>query len=114
VAAGSSFAFETTLSGLGYLRKIVIWQELGYQVKLWFLSLPNDDVAVSRVALRVAQGGHNIPEAVIRRRFKAGLTNFHERYSQVVDSWAFYDNSGLQPRLNNWIENEPERHSHIL
>ena len=106
VAAGSSFAFETTLSGLGYLRKIAIWQELGYQVKLWFLSLPNDDVAVSRVALRVAQGGHNIPEAVIRRRFKAGLTNFHERYSQVVDSWAFYDNSGLQPRLNNWSENE--------
>jgi predicted ABC-type ATPase len=42
----------------------------------------------------------------IRRRFKAGLTNFHERYSQVADSWAFYDNSGLQPRLNNWSENE--------
>ena len=38
----------------------------------------------------------------IRRRFKAGLTNFHERYSQVINSWAFYDNSGLQPRLNNW------------
>jgi len=43
----------------------------------------------------------------IRRRFKAGLTNFHEPYRQVVDSWAFYDNSGLQPRLNNWSENEP-------
>jgi predicted ABC-type ATPase len=102
VAAGSSFAFETTLSGLGYLRKIAIWQGLGYQVKLWFLSLPSDDVAVSRVALRVAQGGHNIPEAVIRRRFKAGLTNFHERYSQVVDSWAFYDIYVRPPKLVDW------------
>ncbi len=102
VAAGSSFAFETTLSGLGYLRKIVIWQGLGYQVKLWFLSLPNDDVAVTRVALWVAQGGHNIPEAVIRRRFKAGLTNFHERYSQVVESWAFYDSYVRPPKLVDW------------
>ena len=102
VAVGSSFAFETTLSGLGYLRKIAIWQGLGYQVKLWFLSLPSDDVAISRVALRVAQGGHNIPETVIRRRFKAGLTNFHERYSQVVDSWAFYDSYVRPPKLVDW------------
>ena len=102
VAASSSFAFETTLSGLGYLRKIAIWQGLGYQVKLWFLSLPSADVAVSRVALRVAQGGHNIPEVVIRRRFKAGLTNFHQRYRQVVDSWAFYDSYVRPPKLVDW------------
>ena len=102
VGAGSSFAFETTLSGLSYLRKITIWQGLGYQVKLWFLSLPNDDVAISRVAVRVAQGGHNIPEAVTRRRFKAGLTNFHDRYSQVVDSWAFYDSYVRPPKLVDW------------
>ena len=102
VAAGTSFAIETTLSGLSYLRKITIWQALGYQVKLWFLSLPNDDVAVSRVAVRVAQGGRNIPESVIRRRFKAGLTNFHERYSQVVDSWAIYDSYVRPPKLEDW------------
>ncbi|MFZ9425264.1 MAG: Zeta toxin family protein, partial [Limnohabitans sp.] len=41
VIAGQSFAFETTLSGIGYLRKIKLWQQLGYQVKLWFLSLPS-------------------------------------------------------------------------
>lgn len=57
VIAGESFAFETTLSGLAYLKKIKTWKAIGYQVKLWFLSLPNEDVAVSRVALRVAQGG---------------------------------------------------------
>jgi predicted ABC-type ATPase len=102
VAAGHSFAFETTLSGLAYLKKIALWQAHGYQVKLWFLSLPNEDIAVSRVARRVLQGGHNIPETVIRRRFKAGLANFHELYSKVVDSWAFYDSSGIQPKLIDW------------
>ena len=102
VAAGHSFAFETALSGMVYLKKIALWQAHGYQVKLWFLSLPNEEIAVSRVARRVLQGGHNIPEPVIRRRFKAGLDNFHERYSKVVDSWAFYDSSGVQPKLIDW------------
>jgi predicted ABC-type ATPase len=67
VDAGHSFAFETTLSGITYLRKIPLWQAQGYQVKLWFLSLPNEDIAVSRVARRVLQGGHNIPENVTAR-----------------------------------------------
>jgi predicted ABC-type ATPase len=102
VAAGHCFAFETTLSGLVYLKKIAVWQRLGYEVKLWFLSLPNVDVALSRVTSRVVQGGHNIPEAVIRRRFKAGLENFHERYSKVVDSWAFYDSHLRPPKLIDW------------
>ena len=102
VDAGHSFAFETTLSGLAYLKKIAVWQHFGYQVKLWFLSLPNEDIAVARVASRVAQGGHNIPEDVIRRRFKAGLENFHKRYSKVVNSWALYDNYGIEPKLIDW------------
>jgi predicted ABC-type ATPase len=102
VNAGHSFAFETTLSGLVYLKKIALWQQLGYQVKLWFLSLPNEAIAISRVASRVLQGGHNIPEDVIRRRFKVGLENFRERYIKVVNSWAFYDNSGLKPKLIDW------------
>ena len=102
VDAGHSFAFETTLSGLVYLKKIPVWQAHGYQVKLWFLSLPNEEIAVSRVTRRVLQGGHNIPEPVIRRRFKTGLANFHERYSKAVDSWAFYDSSGMHPKLIDW------------
>lgn len=104
VAKGESFAFETTLSGLAYLGKIESWHRLGYQIKLWFLSLPTDDVAVQRVAGRVAQGGHNIPELVIRRRFKAGLHNFHTRYSKVVDSWALYDIYVRPPKLIDWSD----------
>ncbi|MCX7234974.1 MAG: zeta toxin family protein [Burkholderiales bacterium] len=57
IEAGHSFAFETTLSGMVYLKKISLWQAQGYQVKLWFLSLPNEEIAVSRVAHRVVRSG---------------------------------------------------------
>ena len=99
-----SFAFETTLSGRVYLHKIRQWQELGYHVKLLFLSLPSADVAVARVAARVAQGGHNIPEEIIRRRFKAGMINFETIYKQQVDAWLLYDNSESKPRIHTWGE----------
>jgi len=92
--AGESFAFETTLSGRNYARAIPRWREAGYHVKLIFLSLPTANVAVARVAARVAQGGHNVPEEVIRRRFDAGLRNFTDIYRDMVDSWILYDNSG--------------------
>ncbi len=97
--AGSSFAFETTLSGRHYARLIPLWRAAGYHVKLIFLNLPTPDLAVARVAARVAQGGHNVPESVIRRRFESGLKNFRELYSPLVSSWEWYDNSGITPRL---------------
>ncbi len=94
---GESFAFETTLSGLTYLRQIKQWREQGYLVNLFFLSLPNVETAIERVASRVRQGGHNVPEAVIRRRFVAGLDNFHKHYKMAVDDWTLYDNTGVAP-----------------
>ncbi len=72
----TSFAFETTLAGHTYLRRIDAWREHGFVVKLVFLSLPSVEEAIARVAERVQQGGHNIPIAVIRRRFDAGMRNF--------------------------------------
>jgi predicted ABC-type ATPase len=102
---GESFAFETTLSGLGYLRHIAQWRTQGYRVSLFFLSLPNAETAIARVAERVRQGGHNIPEAVIRRRFAAGLRNFQRHYRTAVDDWALYDNSGNTPAMLEWGEN---------
>lgn len=102
VHADESFSFETTLSGVGYLRKIKSWQAAGYQVKLWFLALPSADVALSRVSERIAQGGHGIPEDVVRRRYLAGLHNFHRLYRQAVDSWALYDSYFLPPKLIDW------------
>jgi len=93
-----SFAFETTLSGVRYARLIPPWRALGYHVKLVFLSLASPDLAVARVATRVRQGGHDVPEQVIRRRFDGGLRNFDRVYKGLVSSWVLYDNSGPAPR----------------
>ena len=98
VAHGRSFALETTLDGLGYAHQIPQWRAAGYAVALHFLTLPNAEVAIERVAQRVRQGGHNIPETVIRRRFTSGQANL-VRYCALVDVWDVYDNSGPTPVL---------------
>ncbi|ADI13260.1 zeta toxin family protein [Truepera radiovictrix] len=102
---GESFAFETTLASLSYLRRIKAWRAQGYRVNLFFLMLPNVETALARVAERVRQGGHSIPEAVIRRRFTSGLRNL-PHYRQAVSKWAIYDNSGTEPVLLEWGENQ--------
>ncbi|HEV2720678.1 MAG TPA: zeta toxin family protein [Thermoanaerobaculia bacterium] len=99
VAMGRSFAFETTLSGLTYLRRIDLWRTAGYRVSLFFLSLNAAEEAITRVAMRVQQGGHSIPPDVVRRRFEAGLRNFLELYRHKVDDWEWLDNSGPKPLL---------------
>jgi predicted ABC-type ATPase len=99
VRNGDSFAFETTLTGHGYVQLIRQWQNANYFVKLIFLSLPSPDLAVDRVAARVKQGGHNVAESVIRRRFGRSLVNFENLYAPLVNRWEWYDNSGITPRL---------------
>ena len=99
VRAGDSFAFETTLSGRGYASSIPRWQAQEYRVELYYLRLPSADVAVDRVRRRVREGGHNIPEDVIRRRFELGWSNFLSLYRDIVDAWELYDNSGTTPLL---------------
>ena len=68
-------------------------------MKLIFLSLPSAEDAIDRVAMRVRQGGHDIPRDVIARRFEAGYRNFVELYRGSVDYWQLFDNSGPVPRL---------------
>ena len=104
-ARGDDFAFETTLAGLSYLRSIRQWKRRGYRVSLYFLSLPTVEWAIARVALRVSQGGHDVPEDVIRRRFASGQDNFQRQYKLAVDEWALYDNVGPTPVLLEWGEN---------
>lgn len=105
VRRGDSFAFETTLSGLSYVRHIKQWRAQGYHVSLFLLALPDAETAIARVAERVRQGGHHIPEAVIRRRFAAGLRHFDQYYKTCVSTWAKYDNAGAEPVLLEWGEN---------
>jgi len=99
VRKGQSFAFETTLSGRRYAGLIPTWQALGYVIKLFFLRLVSPELAIVRVQQRVREGGHDISEPVVRRRFKAGLWNFDKLYKPVVDEWALYDNSDDKPIL---------------
>ena len=99
VIHGESFAFETTLSGRTYAKMIPDWQRLGYKVKLVFLYLPDVEIAIERVRYRVQQGGHNVPERIIRRRYEKGWNNFHKIYKKLVDAWVLFDNSGRTPRL---------------
>jgi predicted ABC-type ATPase/DNA-binding XRE family transcriptional regulator len=94
-----SFAFETTLSGRIYVRHIQLWQKQGYTIKLFFLRLNSPELAIARVHQRVREGGHNVPEQTIRRRFTAGIRNFEEIYKPIVDEWALYDNSSSTPIL---------------
>ena len=98
------FAFETTLAGKSYARHIQNWQAAGYHVTLLFLALPSAEAALQRVRERVAQGGHSIPEDVVRRRFSAGKLNFEVVYKPLVDAWALYDNSNGTPFLLSWGE----------
>lgn len=96
---GDSFAFETTLAGRSYARSIPRWQEAGYSVTLFYLSLPTPEIAISRVAERVRQGGHHVPDDVVRRRFVAGRENFETLYKPRVDEWILYDNTNREPVL---------------
>jgi len=96
---GETFAFETTLAGRNYARSIVRWRAAGYRVTLIFLSLPSPEMALSRVAERVRQGGHGVPDEVVRRRFLAGRENFETLYKPLVDEWLHYDNAGTEPIL---------------
>ena len=99
-SARRDFAFETTLAGRGHARSLRDLRASGYRAHLIFLSLPDPGLAVARVAERVRQGGHHVPEDVIRRRFRAGLRNLFTWYPAVLDSWQVYDNEGFAgPRL---------------
>ncbi|HEY2324049.1 MAG TPA: zeta toxin family protein [Thermoanaerobaculia bacterium] len=96
---GRSFAFETTFSGRTYVHRIDRWRAQGFIVKTIFLSLGSVDEAIARVAMRVAQGGHDVAPEIIERRFANGMRNFVEIYRKKVDFWQLYDNSGPRPRL---------------
>ena len=56
-------------------------------------------MAIQRVAVRVASGGHHIPSEIIKRRFDKGLHNYHHVYKPIVNSWAMYSNVGLVPEI---------------
>ena len=90
---GETFAFETTLATKSYKQKIEWAQANGYEVTLLFFWLCNVAMAKERVAQRVAEGGHNIPDEIIERRYYNGIANLFAIYIDMVDICYIFDNS---------------------
>ncbi|HEX4966854.1 MAG TPA: zeta toxin family protein [Thermoanaerobaculia bacterium] len=95
----ADFGFETTLAGRGHVFLISRLRAAGYRVNLFFLWLPDPNLAVARVVERVRLGGHSVPDAVVRRRFQRGLANLFHLYEPLVDSSLVFDSSGEAPRM---------------
>jgi predicted ABC-type ATPase len=93
------FAFETTLSGRSYLRLLRGLKGHGYRVHLFFLWVETVHVALARVKARVREGGHDVPQSIVRRRFDRSINNFFREYRILADSWYLFDNTGLKPEL---------------
>ena len=99
IQKGESFAFETTLSGRIYIKKINEMKTKGYKVIIYFLKLASVDLSIERVKLRVSEGGHNVPMSDIKRRFERSWINFQEIYKELVDQWIVFDTSGHKPHI---------------
>lgn len=99
ITNGQDFAFETTLATKSYKNFVSDAQANGYSVTLIFFYLNSQDLAVNKVETRVKEGGHNIPEKVIRRRYENGLSNFFKIFKSIVDEWMFIENSGEPYKL---------------
>jgi predicted ABC-type ATPase len=91
--AGQSFAFETTCAGRGHIRLLEKCHTAHYRITLVFLWLPSIAAAVNRVARRVSEGGHGVPDSIIARRYVAGLRNMRHLYLPLADVGLIYDNS---------------------
>lgn len=94
-----TFAIETTLATKIYKSKLVDAISNGYLVKLLFFWLPNVEMAVNRVSIRVSEGGHNIPIDVIKRRYIRGIENLFKIYIPLCSEWIVYDNANGAPKI---------------
>jgi predicted ABC-type ATPase len=96
----ANFSFETTLSGRAYLGRLRALRDSGYLVHLIYFWLESADLAVQRVALRVAKGGHHVPEETVRQRYRRSVANFLREYRPVAATWRLFDNTAPgEPRL---------------
>ena len=99
LAQNKNFAFETTLSTRSYKNRILDAKAHDYNVTLLFFWLKNPELAKERVKTRVLEGGHDIPESVIERRYHRGIKNLFEMYISIVDQVLIFDNSEGKPNL---------------
>jgi predicted ABC-type ATPase len=97
VKRGEDFGFETTLLGQSYLGLIRRLEKRGSMVHFFFLMVQTVDLTLRRVRGRVLEGGHDVPESIVRRPSDRSIQNFFAYYRQLGDSWIVFDNSGATP-----------------
>lgn len=93
------FAFETTLAGKSYIPFLKELKRKGYSINIFFLWIPNTELALSRIKDRVASGGHDVPAIDVRRRFQRGIYNFLAYYRQLADTWLLFNNADAVSQL---------------
>lgn len=94
IKEGKSFLLETTLSGTSYIRTIKELKSKGYNVCLFYFFLDNPEVSISRIKVRVKEGGHYVADDDVRRRYQRSLFNFWYKYRNEVDQWILSYNGG--------------------
>jgi len=96
---GVDFGFETTMSGVTYLKYFEMFKEKGYIINIFFLWIPDPKLAIARIKDRVAQGGHNVPVKDIKRRFNRSIKNFFKHYHLLSDKWILFNNAEPKPKI---------------
>ena len=99
IRSNETFALESTLSGVTYVRLLRGAQDRGYDIELHYLWLATPTQAIARVRRRVRQGGHDVPEADIRRRFGRSLVHLARGYLPLATNWSLWDNRQLPAKL---------------
>jgi len=96
---GVDFGFETTMSGVTYLKYFKMFKEKSYEINIFFLWIPDPKLAIARIKDRVAHGGHNVPIKDIERRFNRSIENFFKQYHLLADKWILFNNSESKPKI---------------
>ena len=119
-AMRADFAFETNLTSRSLAPWLAELRAAGYRLLLAFLWLPSPELAVARVVGRVSEGGHHVPEDVIRRRYARGLVNLRNTFLPMADAVWLFDSSRMSPHLvaagppQVLVQHEPEIVRRIL
>lgn len=92
IAKRLDFAFETTLGANTIPRLLAEAASQGIEVHVWYAGLSSPDLHIERVRARVRKGGHDIPEADIRRRFENSRLNLVHLLPKLT-ALRLYDNS---------------------
>jgi predicted ABC-type ATPase len=98
IAAGLSFALESTLSGKTYVAMLREARERGFRVVMHYVVIGSAAQAVERVRLRVKLGGHDVPAEDVVRRYERSLRHLLEDYLPLADEWGVWDNRNPPPQ----------------